>query len=593
MLKSHLPIGRTIAVMLSLGCSNFAVSDEPSNSAAYPQWYRVTPSKTKRYCPPPNCPPCPSPAVPADPGAAPLLSDTLGQQNPVADPNMFATAPQAGTVGSRSFAPNMIGDFYGGATNSESFVIISRAAIVANGDFTGIPINALPATDGLLGIPANIYTTHTASTQQVFNNSGGFFLSNSSLQGTTTADSTVTTGVSGLNMKALSNAAFAGGQPEYLAPVAAPPGSYGSDANTIFVAVTGNPNGTTVYDPNASGIITQTVDPLDPDMGDDWAAFYYYNYGYRINIPSPSAGGVVGRMKIAENTSPLPRDRVFFNYSYFNGVPLVANGVDINRFTPGFEKTFFNGQASFELRTPFASTLSNNVYSDGVTNSNSTQFGNLTMYLKQLFYTSDTVAVSGGLGIALPTASNVNVRTVAGQELVRIKNESVHLLPFLGSLYTPTDRLFFQQFLQFDFDTNGNPVAIADQNGGLVNAGRANDSTFLYYSLSAGYWLYNNPDGDRLFTRIAPMAEIHYNRSLQGTDVVAANGFQVGSYSDNIELLNGTLGMTAMMGANKTLTAAYVTPLGGGVDQQFNGEFRLMFNWFFGGPTNRFSRVQF
>lgn len=545
-------------------------------------------------------PPCTTPCEPGcKPGAYRMtpLYELPGQ--PYAfDPSQAAQAqngpvfnPQASasTVGvsQNAFAPGMIGDFFGGATNSQSFVVIARQVAVASGDFSGVPITGLPATDGILGSPAVIYSTTQSSAQEIFG-AGSF---SGVATGLTTADSTVTTGISGLQMKALSNAGFNAGQPFYLAPVAPPPGSYGADVNNVFVTLTGSNTGTTVYNPSDSGIITQTVDPLDPDMGDDWDALYFYSYGYLIDTPSPSAGGSVGRMKITENTSPVPRDRVFFNYSYFNGVPLSANGVDVNRFTPGFEKTFFNGRSSFELRAPFASTLSNTIYTDGVTNDSSTEFGNLTMYLKQLVYTSETLAISGGLGVAVPTAGDVHVRTVAGQELVRIENESVHLLPFVGSLYAPNDRLFVQQFLQFDCDTNGNPVQVAGPTGALVDAGRANDTTFLFYSLSAGYWMYTNPD--RFISRIAPMVELHYNRSLQDTDVIESNGFQVGSFSNNIELLNGTVGMTALMGDNKTLTAAYVTPIGGGADQQFNGEFRLMLNWYFGAGPNRFSRVQF
>ncbi len=62
-------------------------------------------------------------------------------------------------------------------------------------------------------------------------------------------------------------------------------------------------------------------------------------------------------MKLSENTSPIPRDRVFVNYSYFDNVPLQQGGVDVNRFVPGFEKTFFNGITSVEVRAPMASTL--------------------------------------------------------------------------------------------------------------------------------------------------------------------------------------------------------------------------------------------
>ena len=481
-------------------------------------------------------------------------------------------------VGQRAFAPNMIGDFFGGATNSSS-ILYGPASTFTSGPFDVISVSntntgLLPYTVGVgvynasnfnPGIVANYGTSVPLAAAVIADPPGPAFVSHFQMQG--------------------SNAAFN--------QLAASHGFTGQLVPGSYQAVGGVPltNQQFIYPITAAPGANLPVDNAIP-----WNQYLLqatYRPQYVLDLPSPAAGGVIGRMKIAENSSPIPRDRVFFNYSYFNGVPLSANGVDVNRFTPGFEKTFFNGNASIEVRTPFASTLANNIVADGVTNSTSTQFGNLTMYFKQLLYRSETVAVSGGLGIALPTANDLHVVTSTGQQLVNIKNESVHLLPFLGSLYTPNDRLFMQQFLQFDFDTNGDPVDVAGTNGTMTSAGRANDVTFLYYSLSAGYWLYNNPDSDRLFNRIAPIAELHYNRSLQKTDVVSANGYQIGNFSDSIELLNATVGMTALMGQNKTLTAGYVTPLGGGSDKQFNGEFRLIFNWFFGGATNRFSRVQF
>lgn len=294
-----------------------------------------------------------------------------------------------------------------------------------------------------------------------------------------------------------------------------------------------------------------------------------------------SPGGNVGSSKIAENSSPVPRDRVYLNYSYFDGVPLLPNGVNVNRFTPGFEKTFFDGMSSIEVRTPFASTLSNTLFVNDPNDVSSAEFGNVTLFLKQLLYTSDTLAFSGGLGLALPTASDVTVfDTRGGPQLARIQNQSVHLLPFLGSLYTPTDQLFVQQFLQFDFDANGNAVSVAN-----IPFGRLNEMTFLYYSIGGGYWLYNDPNSDRLFSRIAPIVELHYNKSLTNTDALLS--------PSDLDLLNGVVGVTAMMGENKSLTLAYTTPLGAGDNRQFNGELRVMLNWYFGGSTNRFSRVQF
>lgn len=311
-------------------------------------------------------------------------------------------------------------------------------------------------------------------------------------------------------------------------------------------------------------------------------------------ITAPGAGGgSVGTMKIAENTSPIPRDRVFLNYSNFNGVPLTEDGVDVNRLTPGFEKTFFQGRSSIEFRAPFASTLSSNLYTHQPNGTGITQFGNLTLYLKQLLFRNEVQAWSAGLGIALPTSNNQNIYAFPDFQLVSIKDQAVHLLPFLGNVYTPNDNLFVQQFLQFDFDTNGNNVVVNNFNGGTTSIGRLQDMTYLYYSVAAGYWVYNNPDSDRFFTRIAPIVELHYNKSLTSSDVVESSLVTVGQAGINQDLLNGTIGLTALMGDNKTLTVGYVTPLSSIDHRQFNSEFRVMFNWFFGQPLNRLTRVQF
>ncbi|MEI8021811.1 MAG: hypothetical protein WCH39_26610 [Schlesneria sp.] len=312
-----------------------------------------------------------------------------------------------------------------------------------------------------------------------------------------------------------------------------------------------------------------------------------------IYISVPGAGGTVGTTKIVENASPIPRDRVYFNYSDFNGVPLTLNGVNVHRFTPGFEKTFFNGMSSIEVRTPFASTLSNNLYAFDTNNGGSTQFGDLTIYLKQLFYRSETFAASVGLGFELPTASNTNVFYGPGNQLFSVKNQAVHLLPFLGSVYSPNEQIFVQQFLQFDFDANGNSVQTNSLYQPPMTVGRLTDMSYLYYSVGAGYWLYNNPGSDRFLTRIAPIVEMHYNKSLTSTDLVSAPPQFIGAQGINQDLLNGTIGVTAMFKQNSTLTLGYVTPLSSIDHRQFNSEFRLMFNWFFGGSVNRFSRVQF
>jgi hypothetical protein len=330
---------------------------------------------------------------------------------------------------------------------------------------------------------------------------------------------------------------------------------------------------------------------------------------------SPGLGGGVGQIKLMEAGSPIPRDRVMLNYSYFSGVPIGTGNIYVNRFTPGFEKTFFEGNSSIEVRVPMAITAASTFNHDDISSIDSTdyQFGNVTTFLKTLLYRDDTFALSAGGGLVLPTAANtVMLSEFRGRfhnDLV-IRNESIHLMPFLGGTYTPNDRFFSQSIVQVDFSANGNPVSVESispqfpfgEAGPLKRIGSLNDATFLYASLATGYWLHRAAVGSARITGLAPIAELHYNRSLQPTDTVTIpdsgftyylRGQTIGSKDSDIEAINAVIGLTMLADDNKSLTAAYTVPLGGGADKQFNGEFRLLFNWYFGGPTNRQTRVQF
>ena len=330
---------------------------------------------------------------------------------------------------------------------------------------------------------------------------------------------------------------------------------------------------------------------------------------------SPGLGGGVGQIKLMEAGSPIPRDRIMLNYSYVSGVPIGTGNLNVNRFTPGFEKTFFEGNSSIEVRVPMAVTAASTFVHDEISSINSTdyQFGNLTLFLKSLLYRDETFALSAGGGLVLPTAANtVMLSEFNGRDHTDliIRNESIHLMPFLGGTYTPDDRFFSQSMVQVDFSANGNPVSVESispqfpfgEGGPLKRIGSLNDATFLYASVATGYWLHRAAVGTSRITGLAPIAELHYNRSLQPTDSVTIpnigytyylRGQTIGSKDSDIEAINAVIGLTMLADDNKSLTAAYTVPLGSGADKQFNGEFRLLFNWYFGGPTNRQTRVQF
>jgi hypothetical protein len=363
-----------------------------------------------------------------------------------------------------------------------------------------------------------------------------------------------------------------------------------------------------IYGPGYAVDVPFTV--LDHGQGgeflDDGTAYLGIDYDYFVTVPTPGGtiaaapGANIGRQKLSENTSPIPRDRVFVNYNYFNNTPLAPGGVNVNRVTPGFEKTFFDGRMSFEMRTPFATTLDNTVDINGVTNSRDTEFGNLTMYFKALLWQSQKLAFSTGLGVTAPTAQDFAF-VDNGTQVVRVDNESVHLLPFFAVLYTPNPRLFAQAMMQIDVDANGNPVSVSgfDEDAGsftgdMVRIGRPYDYTYMYLDFNVGYWTYLAPNSGRFITGFAPMFEVHVNQTVGAASatraVVDGVPWQFTS-PGSLTSVNATVGANMILRDRATLTLGYGTPIGG-IDQ-FDGEFRLSFNWLFGNsrPNNPLTRV--
>jgi hypothetical protein len=310
-----------------------------------------------------------------------------------------------------------------------------------------------------------------------------------------------------------------------------------------------------------------------------------------ISAPNPGGGGGVGRVKIAENNSPIPRDRVFMNYSLFNNVPLTAGGVDVNRFVPGFEKTFFGGIGSIEMRFPFAATLDNVIVNGAVPNTDDAQFGNIGIPVKLMIYQNDVIAFAGGMQVALPTASDTVVQQPDGTQILRIENDSVHLMPYLGLLVTPNDRLFMQSFVQVDADTEGNPVLFTNFANGLVPVGRLEDVTYLYVDLSFGYWLFRNNESRRL-SGVAPTFEVHINHALDDAPTLRTGNLLINSSNVGLDSTNLVLGTMFEWSQNTTLTVGCALPVSGDFDRQFDSELRVIFNHRFG-PQTRATRAQF
>ena len=330
---------------------------------------------------------------------------------------------------------------------------------------------------------------------------------------------------------------------------------------------------------------------MAPNMIGDYfpagGAFYNSMYGVYSSscssFPSPSA--VIGSTKIAENSSPMPQDRFFFNYSYFDSTPLYPGDVNVNRFTPGFEKTFLCGNASFEMRFPTAATLDSTIVMDDVPDTSSFEFGNIAMTPKVLLRRTWCGALSMGMTITVPTADDINAVLADGTQVAQIENEAMHLMPFVGWLWTPNPCWFAMGYLQYDVATTGN-TALVDYDGtGLQEVGYLNDTAFQYLDVAIGRWLYRScaPMCVSRLRSVAVAMELHWNKSLQEGDYILSetDGYLVGNTAENVDVLDGTIGLHVRM-CDTTISLAYVAPLTDGYDKPFDGEFRLIVNRWFG-----------
>ena len=333
---------------------------------------------------------------------------------------------------------------------------------------------------------------------------------------------------------------------------------------------------------------TQTIiDPISAAM----AVSPQHTAHFRVitNTSANPGFGNVGLVKQAMGGSPMTRNRAFFHYDYFDNLAL-GSGVNVSRFTPGFEKLIFDDLTSFEVRAPFATTLNSDININGSTSTSEVEFGDITVALKRVIGQGDNWLVSAGLQLSLPTADDLKYSVTDGTstaEFLRLENESVHLMPFLGAVVTPCSRSFLQAFVQLDVDSSGRPVtanANALNGGTLRQVGELTDATFLYVDINTGFWLVQEPDDSTAtVTGIAPMLELNYNASVGDSDQVNFSPLgSIGQRGRDVEFLNATFGCVFELHHKSNVTVGYSVPLAGGSDEEYDGHLRVMFTQRFG-----------
>ncbi len=302
---------------------------------------------------------------------------------------------------------------------------------------------------------------------------------------------------------------------------------------------------------------------------------------------SIAIGGGDRFQKFVDNTSPLPRDRVFFNYHYFasavSGANQAALGTEtsLNRYTVGIERTLYDGLASVEIKVPFTVGLDADQVFGGPGGNSGSEFGNLGLTFKGILWTDGcSRTLSAGLGITLPTADDASIVTLA--DSLRVQNQAVHLQPFVGYVVAPNQNLFYQFLFQLDVDVSGYNISST-----VAGPSTINDPTLFFASASTGYWIYRNNSCRALIAGIAPMVELHYTTALDvDVDPNGVVAYREGSF----DLLNLSAGIHTDLGRGSSLRVFAGLPLRGSTfadsagnsfdnDRFFDTEVAVQFNY--------------
>jgi hypothetical protein len=280
-------------------------------------------------------------------------------------------------------------------------------------------------------------------------------------------------------------------------------------------------------------------------------------------IPGPRAGSslfvAVRSMKVTENQSPRPQDRIYFDFNYYNNLNATTNrlfqvpltDMKAYRYIFGLEKTFNDGLGSIGLRFPINTlTANSNIPNFGRT---STATGDLSIILKHIVVENRAKGdlVSVGLMVNAPTGPS----NFAGARYLQ-NIHTTDLQPWIGYI-CHWNNFYFQGFSVLDVPVN------------------FNDPTFLFNDVGVGYFLYRTPDRSRLITAIAPTFEVHVNTPLNHRDVF--NRFDIAGTPDVVDL---TYGLNIGFYGSSVLTLAFINPVTS--PKPFDYEATVFLNIFFG-----------
>jgi hypothetical protein len=234
-----------------------------------------------------------------------------------------------------------------------------------------------------------------------------------------------------------------------------------------------------------------------------------------------------GSFKISDNGNPQPGDRVFVTYNYYNVDGFHANNSTVNREAIGFEKAFFDGRVSLEVRAPYTQV--------GESLGGTSDFGGLTLVLK---YASCVDLVNGNVfssGVAVTAPTGPDIPIVLADGTVSSINPTL-IQPFIAYAFS-LGALYVEGFNEIVVPTDSKLP------------------TFVGTDIGLGYKMESLP--------VIPTIELHANN---GTNHQGSAGLPIG-FVDQVSL---TGGFHTVFGKSM-LTVGIGTPVSGPNLYSFEG----------------------
>ncbi len=263
-------------------------------------------------------------------------------------------------------------------------------------------------------------------------------------------------------------------------------------------------------------------------------------------------------LKISDNQSPIPQDRFFTSFNYFDNVNGSVNraqmspvqNLQIYHELFGLEKTFLDGKASFGFRVPLNTISLKSTANIAGLGGSHTAPGDLSLFTKYLFYQDERFLLSTGLQVQVPSGPGA----FAGNKYYSYFRDT-QIQPFVGYLFRK-DRFYAQGFFSVNVPTT------------------SQDVTLMFNDISLGYYLYRSNDPSKFLTAIVPTAEAHLTTPLNH------RGYSATDLASTPDILNMTFGTNVVIKQRSTFSVAYVTPVTG--PKPFNAELVVLFNYNFG-----------